>query len=132
MAKTVYDKLMQDKEFRKYYQREELMSEITLAIYQTMKSKGLTQKKLAEMAGVSKGRVSQILSGNHNITVATISDLLYAFDSKMTISVVPLDIKGFGDEVATSIKSQWVPSQEAPRLDIVGDVEKEEELQRAA
>ena len=50
----------------------------------------------------------------------------------MTISVAPLDIEGFGDEVIASKKSWWVSSQEASRTDIVDDVERKKELASAA
>jgi len=89
MVEPLYDELMKDVEFQKYYHREVIMSEITTVIYESMKKQGLTQKSLAKIAGVSKGRISQILSGNYNITVKTISDLLFALKADLNISIKP-------------------------------------------
>lgn len=132
MDKSFIDELLSDDEGRKLYNREELIFDVTEAICEAMIQKRISKTKLAQLAGVCKSNITQLLSGDHNMTLATISDLLYALDSKMTISVVPLDIEGFGDKVATLKKGQWVPSEETPRVDIADSVERRKELQEAA
>ena len=132
MDKSFIDELLSDDEGRKLYNKEELIFNVTEAICEAMIKNSISKTKLAQLAGVSKGNITQLLSGNHNMTLATISDLLYALDSKMTISVAPLDIESFGDEAATLKKGQWVTYEEPSRVDIVGDVEKKEEWQQTA
>jgi DNA-binding Xre family transcriptional regulator len=132
MDKSFIDELLSDDEGRKLYNREELIFDVTEAVCEVMIQKRISKTKLAQLAGVCKSNITHLLSGDHNMTLATISDLLYALDSKMTISVAPLDIEGFGDKVSTLKKGQWVPSDEPPMFDISDSVEKRKEWQEAA
>lgn len=132
MDKSFIDELLSDDEGRKLYNREELIFDVTEAICGAMIQNSINKTKLAQLAGVSKSNITQLLSGDQNMTLATISDLLYALDSKMTISVVPLDIEGFGDEVATLQKEQWVFSEDISRVDIADSVTRRKEWQSAA
>jgi transcriptional regulator with XRE-family HTH domain len=51
-----------------------------------MKEKGLTQSEMAEGLGVSKARVSQILSGR-NVTLRTMVRTLSLIDRRLVIGV---------------------------------------------
>lgn len=132
MVKSFIDELLSNDEGRMLYNREELIFDVSEAICEAMITNNISKTKLAQLAGVGKSNVTQLLSGDHNMTLATVSDFLYALDSKMTISVVPLDIEGFGDKVTTLKKGQWVSSEEAPMIDIVGSIEERKEWQSAA
>ena len=44
-------------------------------IADTLKAKGISQKKFSEMAGRSESEVSEWLSGNRNFTIDTLSDI---------------------------------------------------------
>ncbi|MBN1804600.1 MAG: helix-turn-helix domain-containing protein [Sedimentisphaerales bacterium] len=106
MNKTFIEKLMSEDEGRKLYSREDLIFEITETICKVMEEKGISKAKLSRMAGVSKSNITQLLSGDHNMCLTTVSDLLYALDSKLTVSAVPLDI----DSIKESITfNQWAP-----------------------
>jgi len=107
MAKTFIEKLMSDDEGRKLYFREDLIFEITEEICKVMEEKGISKAELSRLAGVSKSNITQLLSGDHNMRLTTVADLLYALDSKMAVSTVPLDI----DSILESITfSQWTPA----------------------
>jgi len=107
MAKTFIEKLMSDDEGRKLYFREDLIFEITETICKVMEEKGISKAKLSRIAGVSKSNITQLLSGDHNMRLTTVADLLYALDSKMAVSAVPLDI----DSIIESITfNQWAPA----------------------
>jgi len=92
MAKTFIQKLLSDEEGRKLYFREDLIFEITEEICKVMEEKGISKAELSRLAGVSKSNITQLLSGDHNMRLTTVADLLYALDSKMAVSAVPLDI----------------------------------------
>ena len=106
MAKTFIEKLMSDEEGRKLYFREDLIFEITETIW-----KGINKTKLSKLAGVSKSNITQLLSGDQNMRLTTVADLLYALDSKMAVSAVPLDIDSI---LESTTFNQW-----APAVDIV-------------
>jgi len=109
MAKTFIQKLMSDEEGRKLYFREDLIFEITEEICKVMEEKGISKAELSRLAGVSKSNITQLLSGDHNMRLTTVADLLYALDSKMAVSTVPLDI----DSILESITfNQWTPAVE--------------------
>jgi len=109
MDKTFLEKLMSDDEGRKLYFREDLIFEITEAISKAMKVKGVNKSDLSRLAGVSKSNITQLLSGDHNMRLTTVADLLYALDSKMAVSAVPLDM----DSIIESITfNQWTPAVE--------------------
>ncbi len=107
MDKTFIEKLMSDDEGRKLYFREDLIFEITETIWKVMEEKGISKAELSRIAGVSKSNITQLLSGDHNMRLTTVADLLYALDSKMTVSAVPLDM----DSILESITfNQWIPA----------------------
>jgi len=47
---------------------------------------GLTQRELAQRAGVTEGRVSQVLSGEENLRLSTLSRYLHALGYRLTLS----------------------------------------------
>jgi predicted transcriptional regulator len=107
MDKTFIEKLMSDDEGRKLYFREDLIFETTETIWNVMKKKGISKAELSRIAGVSKSNITQLLSGDHNMRLTTVADLLYALDSKMAVSAVPLDM----DSILESITfNQWAPA----------------------
>lgn len=109
MAKTFIEKLMSDDEGRKLYFREDLIFEITEEICKVMEEKGISKAELSRLAGVSKSNITQLLSGDHNMQLTTVADLLYTLDSKMVVSAVPLDI----DNILESITfNPWTPAVE--------------------
>ena len=109
MAKTFIQKLLSDEEGRKLYFREDLIFEITEEICKVMEEKGISKAELSRLAGVSKSNITQLLSGDHNMRLTTVADLLYALDSKMAVSTVPLDI----DNILESITfNPWTPAVE--------------------
>jgi len=84
-----------------------LIFEVTETICKVMDEKRISKAELSRIAGVSKSNITQLLSGAHNMRLTTVADLLYALDSKITVSAVPLDI----DSIIESITfNQWAPA----------------------
>ncbi len=112
MAKTFVEKLMSDDEGRKLYFREDLIFEITESICKVMAEKDISKAELARRAGVSKSNITQLLSGDHNMRLTTVADLLYALDSKLELEVtaVALDVESILKSTASVTQSQWTPA----------------------
>ena len=110
MAKTFIEKLMSDEEGRKLYFREDLIFEITEAICKVMDEKHISKAELSRLAGVIIINITQLLSGDQNMRLSTVADLLYALDSKLAVTAVPLDIDSIIE--GTSF-DQWAPALEA-------------------
>ena len=107
MAETFIQKLMSDEEGRKLYFREDLIFEITETVCKVMDEKGINKTKLSRLAGVSKSNITQLLSGDQNMRLTTVADLLYALDSKLAVSAVPLDIDNI---LESTTFDQWAPA----------------------
>src|SRR5579885_3103491 len=55
-----------------------------------MEAQNLSRADLARRLGCSKGLVSQILNGRHNMTLRTLARVAWALDSRATIGGGPL------------------------------------------
>jgi len=108
MAKTFIQKLLTDDEGRKLYFREDLIFEITESICKVMEEKHVTKAELSRRAGVSKSNITQLLSGDQNMRLTTVADLLYALDSKLQVSAVPIDTDGILEILTPSEDEQWI------------------------
>ena len=98
---------MSDEEGQRLYFREDLIFEVTETISKVMQEKGINKAELSRLTGVSKSNITQLLSGDHNMRLTTIADLLYALDSKLSVSAAPLDISSVLDSVEFN---QWIPA----------------------
>ena len=110
MTKTFIQKLMSDKEGRKLYFREDLIFEITEAICRVMADKQVTKAELSRLAGVSKSNITQLLSGDHNMRLTTVADLLYTLGSRLRVSPIPIDIDSIASVTTSLAEDQWVPA----------------------
>ncbi|MCK4293271.1 MAG: helix-turn-helix transcriptional regulator [Planctomycetes bacterium] len=133
MAKTFVEKLMSDDEGRKLYFREDLIFEITESICKVMAEKDISKAELARRAGVSKSNITQLLSGDHNMRLTTVADLLYALDSKLEVTPVPLDVDSILESTASVTESQWTPAVDfMSSSEYEAITEEESELTQAA
>jgi predicted transcriptional regulator len=110
MAKTFIQELMSDNEGRKLYFREDLIFEMTEAICKVMEEKHISKAELSRLASVSKSNITQLLSGDQNMRLSTVADLLYALDSRLAVTAVPLDIDSI---LEGTTFDQWAPAMEA-------------------
>ena len=110
MDKSFIDELLSDDEGRKLYNREELIFDVTEAICGAMIQNSINKTKLAQLAGVSKSNITQLLSGDHNMRLTTVEDLLYALDSKLEVTAVALDVDSILESTASVTESQWTPA----------------------
>lgn len=55
-------------------------------------AKGISQSVLADLAGISKARLSQILSDEANPTLKTFAGLFHALGERVCVSSMPLDV----------------------------------------
>lgn len=76
---------------RRAFEEELLYGEATDTVSALLESLGLTRSELAERLGVSKGRVSQILSGSENITLKTLASLGWALGIRFDLHPTPME-----------------------------------------
>jgi len=66
-----------------------LPRELTAAITWYMKQKRMSKADLAREMGVTPGRVSQVLSGDDNLTLRTLAAVCVALDARLDVKLVP-------------------------------------------
>jgi len=110
MEKTFIQELMSDNEGRKLYFREDLIFEITETICEVMEEKHISKAELSRRASVTKSNITQLLSGDQNMRLSTVADLLYALDSRLAVTAVPLDIDTIMENTTFD---QWAPAMGA-------------------
>jgi transcriptional regulator with XRE-family HTH domain len=70
---------------------ETLIFDVTEEISRLLDAAGITRKELAEALGKTKGHVTQLLSGERNMTLRTAADLAHALDRRLHVRARPLD-----------------------------------------
>src|SRR5258708_5139887 len=88
------------------YAQERCVVAVTEALHDAMEDAGLTQADVAEKLGRTRGYVSRVLNGAHNMTLYTLGDMLWACDVEMRdLNLMPL-----GEiEVANQDAVTWQP-----------------------
>lgn len=86
-------RIRRTREYRRYRQlvaQETLIFEVAEMFQKLIEGDGLTREQLAERLGHSEGFVRQILAGDRNMTLRTLSDVAFALDHRIEIVVEPL------------------------------------------
>ncbi len=91
MSGALIDDLAYDSEDMKFYLQEKLILEITELISELMEEKGIRKIDLAQKLGRSKGYITQLLDGRANMTLKTISDVMWALESDLFMNSEPLN-----------------------------------------
>lgn len=93
MSKTVIDQFLQDPEQLRYYQQEQLLLQVTEHMCKIMNEEEITRSQLADLLGKSKGRISQILDGEKNLTLRTIANVFTALGRRAVFQTEPIETK---------------------------------------
>ena len=70
------------------YEMARLPRDVTRAISWYMEEKGISQRRLAERMKITPGRVSQILSGDENLTLRTLAAVCVGLGAHFQIDLV--------------------------------------------
>jgi len=83
--KTFFEKFLNKKKDLKIYRQEALLIDFAEMIYEIMEKRGLTEKDLAKEIGVSTRQIKKWLSGKDDLTLRTISEMLFVLYAKLKI-----------------------------------------------
>jgi plasmid maintenance system antidote protein VapI len=87
---TAFDRLIATPEGREAYCYEATATGVRELIWKLLDERGMSQGELAQQMGVTAGRVSQLLDGRANLTLATIAKTLSVFGCVLKVDVDPL------------------------------------------
>jgi len=82
--------LLSDPAARREYEEAYLVGEVTDSILALLQGLGISQAELAERLGVTRGRVSQILSGRQNLTLRTLAAIGWALGVSFDLNLRPM------------------------------------------
>lgn len=101
---SLIKKLTHTPEGMRLYLQERSILGVTELISQLMQEHRVTKAELARRLEKSKAFVTHLLNGRRNMTVRTISDVMWALDSSLVTSAEPLTVGHEDVEVCT-----WAP-----------------------
>lgn len=107
MSDPMFDDLTSTEEGRRAYHSEGLIFRVTELICKIMKEKHITRKELADRAGLTKGHITQLLTGEHNMTLETAAELFYALGCKLDVEASPCTVEDFTDAVPCQPDDHW-------------------------
>jgi antitoxin component HigA of HigAB toxin-antitoxin module len=87
-----------EREYERLVEQETLIFEATELISELIEEYGVSRKELAEKLGRSKGFVTQVLSGDRNMTLRTLADFAFALEHRVNVAAAPLVESGHGGE----------------------------------
>ena len=97
------------------YEFDLLAIEVGERIVERMEDLGMTRTKLAAAVGVSKARISQILSGYDNLTLKSLVAVAAGLESQIELRLKGKEIN------AKPARPQWRPISATVRLAAAGD-----------
>ena len=81
---------LQDPEFKKEYDALELEFELIRAFLDARNEKGLTQKELSQITGITQADISKLENGNANPSIKTLERLAAGLGKRLKIELVPV------------------------------------------
>lgn len=92
MMKTFDESLaeqLQDPEFKKEYDALELEFQLIRAFLDARNERGLTQKELSQITGITQADISKLENGNANPSIKTLERLAAGLGKRLKIELVP-------------------------------------------
>lgn len=101
-----YQAQTEDDNVKKLVRQEEFILAVTEALASALEQSGMSQSRLADKLGCTRGFVSQVLAGGRNLTLRTIADIALALDVKPVFSVLR-DAENLDYELIPSATTRW-------------------------
>lgn len=89
MTTTLRHWLIEQDDKGRLFSQESLIVATAETIWEEMERRNVTKAGLAEMLGKSKAFVTQILSGDRNMTLRTLADIAFALEVQVELRLRP-------------------------------------------
>lgn len=93
MGESDVARFTRDPKNLRLFQQERLLFDVTEQMCKSMKKKGISRSQLAKLLGKSKGRISQILDGERNLTLRIVANVFTALGQSTVISAEDIVIE---------------------------------------
>lgn len=133
MCETLSEQFTKTDEGMKLYQQERIIFEVSELICKLMEDRKINKVKLAAKLGRSKGYITQLLNGTANMTLRTISDVMWALDSSLYVEAGPLSIEAHDPQINFHIEKEeyWNSDQLQASLPRVPNSSSSNEIKQA-
>jgi predicted transcriptional regulator len=84
-AKDTLNELMKDPEFRKEWESMEPEFQIIIAMIDARNEKGITQKELSSLTGITQGDISKLENGTANPSIRTLQRIAEGLGKNLVI-----------------------------------------------
>jgi transcriptional regulator with XRE-family HTH domain len=115
--------LQADHEAQLAYEEELLTGAVTDSLNALIHSLGLTQRELARRLGVSEGRVSQVLAGTENVTLATLASFGWALGVRFELIPTELESRNGSPAEHDPDYPEWLDALRDAALNRAGERE---------
>ena len=75
---------MEDPEFQRLLEREEIIEDFLNHVDEEMENRGISRAELARRMGCKPANITQIMRRTRNLTVATMVDIAFFLDLKLS------------------------------------------------
>ena len=87
---SLSDKVTSTPDGLKIWHQERVIFEVTERLCELMEERGVNRTELADLLGKTKGYITQILGGNANLTLRSLSDIYLALGHQFKVDDEPL------------------------------------------
>jgi transcriptional regulator with XRE-family HTH domain len=84
-------------ESRRRYEEERLIVNVFESLSDVLEREDLSKANLAKSLGTSRAHITQLFSGQRNVTLRTLANLAWACNSRVTLALEPLRCGEFID-----------------------------------
>lgn len=123
------DKIAASPRGRREVAAARLRYEVLVHLHRALEHSGMTQSELANALGVSKGAVSQVLSGDGNLQVNTVAAYAAAMGQELRLELAPAGTAGpragewHEDSAEVRLRMTVDPSQTQDARELLWDAE---------
>jgi transcriptional regulator with XRE-family HTH domain len=119
-------KRQKEPEYQRLLAQERLILDTTEAIVGLLEEEKVSRQELAQRLGKSKGFVSQLLSGERNMTLRTLADLGYVLDRRFSLAAYAGDDQSqLGEGVQSGDLGDEKPTDQESRADTPAEAAEE-------
>jgi hypothetical protein len=113
MAKSTWlEELTSTPEDMREFQQEKVILDTTELISRLMDVQRVSKTELASRLGKTKGYITQLLDGRTNMTLRTISDVLFALGRSLSVSDRPIRVTDSWSENPSGFSVDGLPNAE--------------------
>ena len=92
--RSTFEQFIEKPENRRIYEQERLLVDTTELLSRVMEVTGIKRAELAGKIQRSKAYITQILRGDQNLTLKTLSDVFFALNYRLVVLAEPFSGSG--------------------------------------